>query len=91
MRIALGATRRSVVWLVLREAALLLSIGLATGLALSLWAGQAATSLLYDLKPYDPLTLAGAVTMLAAVALIAAYAPAYRASRLDPMDALREE
>lgn len=50
------------------------------GLALSLWAGQAATSMLYDWKPYDPVTLAGAVGVLA-----------YRASRFDPMVALREE
>jgi len=91
MRIALGAGRGRVLWLVLREAALLLSIGLAIGLALSLWAGQAATSMLYDLKPYDPVTLAAAVVVLAMVALIAAYGPAYRASCLDPMDALREE
>ena len=91
MRIALGASRGRVVWLVLREAALLLSIGLVVGLAFSLWAGQAATSLLYGLKPYDPVTLATAVSVLAAVALLAAYAPAHRASRLDPMDALREE
>jgi ABC-type antimicrobial peptide transport system permease subunit len=47
--------------------------------------------MLYDLKPYDPLTLGGAVAVLALVALVASYAPAYRASRLDPMEALREE
>ena len=91
MRIALGASPGGVVWLVLREAALLLGIGLALGLALSLWAGRAATSMLYNLKPHDPVTLAGAVGLLALVALVAAYGPAYRASRLDPMVALREE
>jgi predicted permease len=91
MRIALGAGSGRVVRLVLREAALLIGIGLAAGLALSLWAGRAATSMLYDLKPYDPVTLGGAVGLLALVALIASYGPAYRASRLDPMDALREE
>jgi len=91
MRIALGAGRARVVWLVLREAALLLVIGLTLGLAISLWAGQAATSMLYDLKPHDPITLFGACVVLATVALIAAYGPAYRASRLDPMVALREE
>ena len=90
MRIALGASRGNVVWLVLREAALLLGMGLAAGLVLAIWAGRTATSLLYDLQPYDPVTLAGAVAVLAVVGLIAAYGPAYRASRLDPMEALRE-
>jgi ABC-type lipoprotein release transport system permease subunit len=47
--------------------------------------------MLYDLRPYDPVALGGAVVVLAMVALVASYAPAYRASRLDPMEALREE
>jgi predicted permease len=91
VRIALGAGRGRVIRLVLREAAVLLGVGLAVGVGLSLWAARAAMSMLYDLKPYDPLTLGGAVLLLATVALIASYAPARRASRLDPMDALREE
>jgi putative ABC transport system permease protein len=91
VRIALGAGRGRVIRLVLKEAALLLAIGLAVGVGLALWAGRAATAMLYDLKPYDPVTLGGAVAVLAMVALVASYAPAYRASRLDPMEALREE
>ena len=91
LRIALGAGRGRVIGLVLKEAALLLVIGLAVGVGLSLWAARAATSMLYGLKPYDPVTLGGAVLLLAAVALIASYAPARRAAGLDPMDALREE
>lgn len=91
VRIALGADRARVVRLVLREAGLLLAIGLIIGTGLSLWAGRAASALLFGLKPHDPATLAGAIAVLAAVALIASYAPARRASRLDPMDALREE
>jgi predicted permease len=91
VRIALGAGRGRVIRLVLREAAVLLGVGLAVGVGLSLWAARAAISMLYDLKPYDPVTLGGAVLLLATVALIASYAPARRASRLDPMDALREE
>ncbi len=91
VRIALGAGRGRVVGLVLKEAAVLLVIGLAVGVGLSLWAARAATAMLYGLKPYDPVTLGGAVLLLATVALIASYGPAYRASRLDPMDALREE
>jgi len=91
VRIALGADRARVVRLVLREAGLLLAIGLIIGTGLSLWAGRAASALLFGLKPHDPVTLAGAIAVLAAVALMASYAPARRASRLDPMDALREE
>jgi predicted permease len=91
VRIALGATRSRVINLVLREAILLLAIGLAAGAALAAWAGRAAATLLYGLKPYDRATLAGAAALLAAIALIASYAPAHRASCLQPMDALRDE
>jgi putative ABC transport system permease protein len=91
VRIALGATRSRVIGLVLREAILLLAIGLAVGLGLAVWAGRAAVSLVYGMKPGDPLTLGGAVALLALVAMAASYGPAWRASRLEPMDALREE
>jgi len=91
VRIALGASRGRVIGLVLREAVVLLAVGLAVGTALAAWAGQAAASLLYGLKPRDPLTLGGAVALLAIVALLASYGPAWRASRLDPMEALRDE
>jgi len=91
VRIALGATRGRVVRLVLQEAILLLAAGLAIGLGLAAWAGQAAASLIYGMKPRDPLTLTSAVVLLGAVVLIASYGPAWRASRLQPMEALREE
>ena len=91
VRIALGATRGHVVGLVLQEAILLLAAGLAIGLGVAASVGQAAASLIYGLKPRDPLTLSSAVVLLALVALIASYEPAWRASRLQPMDALREE
>ena len=91
VRIALGASRGRVVGLVLREAALLLVIGLAAGTGLALWVGRVAASLFYGLTPRDPLTLTGAVVLLAAVALLASCGPARRASKLDPMDALRDE
>lgn len=91
VRVALGADRGRVVRLVLREAVLLLALGLATGTGLALWAGRAAGALLFGLKPYDPQTLAAAVVLLAAVALLASYLPALRASRLQPMTALRED
>jgi predicted permease len=91
IRMALGADRGAVIRLVLREAALLLAVGLVVGTLLSLWAGQAAATLLFGLKPHDPAALASAIGLLAAVALIASYVPARRASRVEPMRALREE
>jgi predicted permease len=91
VRIALGASRGRVIALVLREAILLLAIGLMLGAALAAWAGQAAASLVYGMKPRDPLTLGGACALLAIVALLASYVPARRASRLQPMAALRDE
>ena len=91
VRIALGASRGNVIGLVLREAVLLLAIGLAIGTAFALWAGQAASSLIYGMTPRDPVTLGGAVLLLAVVALFASYGPAWKASRLQPMEALREE
>ena len=91
VRIALGATRTRVVGLVLREAVLLLALGLTIGVAFAVWAGRTAASLVYGMKPGDPLTIGAAVALLALVAIAATYAPAARASRLQPMDALREE
>jgi len=91
VRIALGASRGRVIALVLREAVLLLAIGLTLGTALAAWAGQAAASMVYGLTPRDPATLGGAVVLLAMVALFASYGPAWRAARLQPMDALRDE
>ncbi|MGE5645234.1 MAG: ABC transporter permease [Acidobacteriota bacterium] len=91
VRMALGADRGRVVRLVLREAALLLGVGIGVGVLLALWAGRAATALLYDLKPWDPVSVAAAVALLTAIALAAAYGPARRAAALDPMTALREE
>jgi predicted permease len=91
VRVALGADRRQVVWLVLREAALLLIAGLAVGIGLARWAGQATSALLFGLKPYDPPTFVAAVVLLSGAALLAGYLPAQRASRLEPMLALREE
>jgi putative ABC transport system permease protein len=91
IRMSLGADRRSIMALVLRESVLLLSIGLACGVALSLSASRAAASLLFGLKPHDAATLVMAAIILAAIALAASYIPALRASKLDPLDALRHE
>ena len=91
IRMALGARGRSVLWLVLREALLLVVIGLVIGVGASLLVTKTAESLLYELKPNDPLTIALATLILAGVAAFAGYLPARRASRVDPMIALREE
>jgi putative ABC transport system permease protein len=91
IRMALGARPGSVIWLVLREVAAMLAIGTALGLAASLAAGRLVTSLLYGVKPHDAAPLVIAALLLAAAAGMAAYLPAHRAARLDPMAALREE
>jgi putative ABC transport system permease protein len=91
IRMALGANGSRILGMVMREAGMLLGIGLVTGAALALYASQVAAKLLYNLQPDDPLTFAAAVIVLGAVAVAASYLPAWRASRLDPMVALREE
>jgi len=91
VRIALGANRGSILWMVLREAAILLGIGLAIGTALALAASTAAASMLYGLQARDPLTLATAIAGMAVVALVASLLPAQRAATVHPMTALREE
>ena len=91
IRLALGAERGQVVSMVMREAGRLLLAGLVTGAALALLAGQAARSLLFGLKPYDPLTLIAAALLLTLIAAAASFLPARRASKLDPMVALRDE
>ena len=91
VRMALGARRTSVVWLVVKEAMVHTVTGIAAGVAVVLAASKVVRSLLYDLKPNDPATIAAAVGVLAFVCALAAALPARRATRLDPMQALREE
>jgi predicted permease len=91
IRMALGAQPGSVVWLVLREVAAMLALGTVLGLAASLAAGRLVASLLYGVKPYDAAPLLIAAVVLGIATGIAAYLPAHRAARLDPMAALREE
>jgi predicted permease len=91
VRMALGATRNDILVMVLREAAILLLIGLTIGTGLALAAGTAAASMLYGSKPEDPLTLGAAIVGMAAVAIIASLLPARRAATVHPMEALREE
>jgi len=91
LRMALGAERGGVIWMVLREALLLVGMGIAIGVPIALALARSVTSLLYGLKPTDPLTISAAAITLFAVATVASYLPARRAARVDPMVALRYE
>jgi predicted permease len=91
IRMALGATRRSVIGLILKQTLYLLALGVTLGLVLSFAVTRGAGSLLFGLQPNDPLSLGGAAAFLASVALLASYLPARRASHVDPMTALRYE
>jgi ABC-type lipoprotein release transport system permease subunit len=91
MRIALGATGRDVLFLILREAALVIVIGLAIGIPLAMLAGSRADQLLYNVSPLDAVSYVSAALVLAIVALFAAFLPARRAATLEPMSALRTE
>jgi predicted permease len=91
IRMALGASRSNVVGIILRQTLMMLALGIAIGIVLALLATRGAGTLLFGLQPNDPLTFVGASALLIAIALIASYLPAYRASRLDPMNALRYE
>ncbi len=91
IRMALGATARDVVKLFLIEIGVLLAIGTACGIGLALAGGPTAAALLFGVKPYDPATLAAAVAVLATIALVASVVPARRATRIEPVDALRAE
>ena len=89
IRMALGADRRSVLGLVLRAALAQLSLGLAIGIPVTLVAGNLLASQLYGVKSYDPVILGVTAVVLAGCAIVAAYVPARRATRVDPLVALR--
>jgi predicted permease len=91
VRIALGATGVDIVSILVGSAARVTAIGLACGLAIALVAGHLMESMLYGIRPQDPLAISGAVLLLSGAALLAALLPALRASRVDPAMALREE
>jgi len=91
VRIALGANRRDVAALILRETAAVVAVGLAAGTLLSLAAGRSAAALLFGVKSYDPLTLIVASAAIMAVAVVASYLPTRPASNLNPAIALRQE
>jgi len=91
IRMALGAERRKVLWLVMRESLILVGIGLALGLPAALAVERLVSTMLYGLQPTDPVSIIGAATLLLAFAVLAGYLPARKASLVDPMVALRYE
>ena len=91
IRMALGAGRSNMVWMVLREILILVSIGVVIGVPVTLAGDRLVSNMLFGLRPTDPVTLVGATVLLLIVAAIAGYLPARRASMVDPMVALRYE
>ena len=90
IRAALGASRGGLVRLMLSRVAMLVAAGVAIGTGLSLWASTFVAALLYGLEPRDPATLAAAAIVLTVVGAAAGWVPAYRASRIDPAEILRD-
>ena len=91
IRMALGATPRDIASLLLRETGLLLAIGAMCGIGLAVAGGHAAAALLFRVTPYDPVSLAAAVGLLALIAVAASSVPARRATRIEPVTALRAD
>jgi ABC-type antimicrobial peptide transport system permease subunit len=91
IRMALGAVRGEVLWMVIRHALILLGAGIAIGIPVALGASRFVSSMLFGVKGTDPWTIAAASAVLTAAALVAALLPAWRASRVDPIVALRYE
>ena len=91
IRMALGAQRTNVLWLILRDAVVLVLLGAVIGLPVAFGVTRFVTSFLYGLTARDPLTMAAATAVLALVTVIASFLPARRASKVDPMVALRYE
>ena len=89
IRMALGAQRHSVIWMVLKDTLLMLAAGVALAVPLVWAGGRLVASLLYNLAPMDPGTLAIAILLLSGAALLAGYLPARRAAQVDPLVALR--
>lgn len=91
VRMALGAQRANVLWLILRQVVVLAAAGLLVGIPASVAAGRAVASFLYEVQPGDPVSIAAGALILFAVAVASGYFPARRASRLDPLAALRSD
>jgi predicted permease len=91
VRMALGAQRRTVVGMVMRESIRLVAIGIVLGLGVALWAGRFVQTVVYGLSPSDPLTIGAAVALIAGVTALAGGLPARRASNVNPIEALRQQ
>jgi len=91
VRMALGARRATVAWMVLRDVLLLAAIGLAVSVPAALAGSRFVQAFLFEVEPHDPVTFAGAVLVLTIAAVAAGFGPAHRASRINPMTALRAE
>ena len=89
IRMAIGAQRRSLLWMILRENLYICLAGLAVGLPLAFYAARFLSSMLYGLAPHDPVTVCIAASILLCVTVAASILPAYRAASVDPMTALR--
>jgi len=90
IRMAVGARPANVVRLVLRRVLVVVALGMLLGVGLSIWTSKYVATLLYGLEPRDPVTIASSAVVLAIVGALAGWMPAYRASRIDPSDALRD-
>lgn len=91
LRVALGALPRDVIWLVMRDVLILIAAGLAVGVPLAFALSTLVRSLLFGLRPHDPLTFVSSALVLALVASLAGFMPAFRASRADPLRSIRSE
>jgi ABC-type antimicrobial peptide transport system permease subunit len=91
IRMAIGAERGDVLWLVMREVLVLLAAGIAIALPASWALTQSVRSQLYGIEPTDPLSLVAATLVIVAVAVAAGFLPARRATKVDPINALRYE
>jgi ABC-type antimicrobial peptide transport system permease subunit len=91
VRLAMGARREDVLGMILRSAALLTGVGTAVGVAMAVLMGRGIASLLYGVRPNDPVVFGTIVVSIGLIALMSSWIPARRAAGLDPMEALRDE
>jgi hypothetical protein len=91
IRVALGAQRQTVIGMVMSESARLVAVGIVLGLGVVLWAGRFVQAVIYGVSPIDPLTIGGALALIAVVTVVAGGVPARRAANVNPIEALRQQ